>query len=153
VAGGGPRAYRGVVRNILRRGSRREPVYRVTAARRGTTEDVRRRERRYVITMLVRTACLLLAIFVPVTPLRIAFVIGAVFLPYFAVVFANGGREPATAAPDLLDAPPRTRLETGLAPGDATGTAPGDAARTGPGGQAGTDSPPPEGPPRHGSVS
>jgi hypothetical protein len=134
VAGFPSRAYGGVVRNLLgrRRRGPRQPVYRVTAARRGTTDDVRRRERRYVITMLVRTACLLLAIFVPVTPLRVAFVIGAVVLPYFAVVFANGGREPATSAPDLLDAPPRIPLERGP---DTT------------------DSTPSEAPPRHGSVS
>ncbi|MGH8870254.1 MAG: DUF3099 domain-containing protein [Actinomycetes bacterium] len=117
-----------------RRAERRDEtqVYRVTSARRGHSQDIRRRERRYIITMLVRTVCLLLAIFVPVTPLRIVFVVAAVVLPYFAVVFANSGHEPDGSAPDLLDAPPQIPLPSGP---DAT------------------DSEPPGRPPRHGSVS
>jgi len=112
VAGPGRLAYRGGVRLPFRHRAQ-DPVYRVTAARRGASEDIRRRETRYIVTMLVRTACLLLAIFVPVTPLRILFVIGAVVLPYIAVVFANGGHEPDAGAPDLLDAPPRIPLSEG----------------------------------------
>jgi hypothetical protein len=74
------------------------PVYRVTSARRGLREDVGARERRYVVTMSVRTLCLLLAVVVH-GPLRFVCVAAAVVLPYIAVVFANGGREPA--GPDL----------------------------------------------------
>jgi hypothetical protein len=81
-----------------------EAVYTVTDARRPMSEDIGYRERRYLITMGVRTLCFVLSIVFALTLGRLgmilAFValIGAVVLPYIAVVFANGGREPDSAA-------------------------------------------------------
>jgi hypothetical protein len=75
-------------------------VYTVTDARRPLSEDIGYRERRYLITMGVRALCFLLSIIFAVTLpggwrwLAIAALIGAVILPYVAVIFANGGREP-----------------------------------------------------------
>lgn len=46
------------------------------------------REKRYAITMAIRTACFVSMIFVS-GPLRWVFLAGAVFLPYIAVVLAN----------------------------------------------------------------
>lgn len=60
------------------------------------SEDIGHRERRYMITMGIRTACLILAFFVH-GPWRFVALAGAIFLPYFAVIFANGGREPEPA--------------------------------------------------------
>lgn len=60
------------------------------------SEDIGHRERRYMITMAIRTACLILAFFVH-GPWRFVALAGAIFLPYFAVIFANGGREPEPA--------------------------------------------------------
>lgn len=37
-------------------------VFRITGARTGLSEDVRGRQRRYVVSMLIRTACVLLAV-------------------------------------------------------------------------------------------
>lgn len=81
-----------------------ETVYTVTDARRPMSEDIGYRERRYLITMAVRTVCFALSIVFATTLGRVgvvlAFValIAAVVLPYIAVVFANGGREPDSAA-------------------------------------------------------
>jgi hypothetical protein len=77
-------------------------------------QDVRARQTRYVVSMLIRTACFVGAI-VASGPLRWVLVVAALFLPYIAVVFANAGsrRAPqnATFAPEpfgmLEPGPPR----------------------------------------------
>ena len=81
-----------------------EAVYTVTDAHRPMSEDIGYRERRYLITMGVRALCFLLSILFAVTLhgsgrwLAIVALIGAVVLPYVAVIFANGGREPDSSA-------------------------------------------------------
>jgi len=67
-------------------------VYTITDAQRGLSVEQTGRTRRYLISMGIRTACVLLAIFVPGWP-RWVFIAGAVVLPYLAVVIANAGRE------------------------------------------------------------
>lgn len=57
------------------------------------SEDIDQRQRRYLISMGIRTVCVLLVVFLP-NPWRWFAAAGAIFLPYIAVVFANGGREP-----------------------------------------------------------
>lgn len=74
-------------------------VHLVTQARPAKSEDIGYRERRYLIMMGVRTACFIVAVIVftqgagwyTAIP-----AVGAVVLPYFAVVLANGGREPTS---------------------------------------------------------
>jgi hypothetical protein len=68
-------------------------VISVSGVQSSLTDDVRARTRRYTISMLVRTACVLGAI-VAEGPLRWTLFVGALVLPYVAVVMANGGREP-----------------------------------------------------------
>ena len=69
----------------------------VTQAPKPKSEDIGYRERRYLIMMGIRVVCFLVAI-VMVTQGAgwwAAFpAVGALLIPYFAVVFANGGREP-----------------------------------------------------------
>ncbi|WP_042377794.1 DUF3099 domain-containing protein [Streptacidiphilus melanogenes] len=70
---------------------------RITAARPGLSEDIRHRQRRYALTMGIRTLCVILAIVlwqVDRVAAVIAIVAGGV-LPYIAVVFANAGHENA----------------------------------------------------------
>lgn len=67
-------------------------VFTITDAQRGLSVEQSGRTRRYLISMGIRTACVLLAIFVPGWP-RWVFIAGAVVLPYLAVVIANAGRE------------------------------------------------------------
>lgn len=93
-------------------------VFRITGARTGLQEDVRGRQRRYVISMVVRTISVILAATlwnVERHVAIVALVLGAV-LPYIAVVIANAGRENAPSLPSTfvttpmkpMIAPPRT---------------------------------------------
>lgn len=84
-------------------------VYRVTATRQSRSADISHRYRRYALTMGIRTVCFAGAIFTT-GPLRWTLFAAALLLPYLAVVFANGGREPSRedALPVVL--PSRTHL-------------------------------------------
>ena len=69
----------------------------VTQARRPLSEDIRYRQHRYLLMMAIRTACFAVAVILYVAHLRWLILIpavGAVLIPYIAVIFANGGREP-----------------------------------------------------------
>lgn len=77
--------------------TRGEQVHLVTQARRPMSEDIRYRQHRYLIMMAIRTACFAIAVIMFVAHLRWLVLIpavGAIFIPYIAVIFANGGREP-----------------------------------------------------------
>ncbi|MBO1414710.1 DUF3099 domain-containing protein [Streptomyces sp. FH025] len=104
-------------------------VFRITGARSSLTEDVRGRQRRYVISMLLRTLCVLLAVVLWDVQRWLAFaaLAGAVLLPYFAVLIANAGRERAPGLPSTFDIPHDTPLMLG--PGGTGGA--GAAAGTG----------------------
>jgi hypothetical protein len=76
-------------------------VFRITGARASLQDDVRVRQRRYVISMSVRTVSVILAASlwnVERHVAIVALVLGAV-LPYIAVVIANAGRENAPSLP------------------------------------------------------
>ncbi|MGN6599858.1 MAG: DUF3099 domain-containing protein [Actinomycetes bacterium] len=91
---------------------REEPeVFSISGARKSVTEDVSARQRRYLISMGVRTACFVLAVVVS-GPLRWVFLVGAVILPYLSVVFANAGREPAGDPPPTVTLETRTAIES-----------------------------------------
>ncbi|MEU1540665.1 DUF3099 domain-containing protein [Actinacidiphila glaucinigra] len=92
-------------------------VFRITGTAAGLTEDVRGRQRRYIISMSVRTLSFILAVVLwnVSTPLAwIALVLGLV-LPYIAVVIANAGRENAPGLPSARIAPP---VPPALGPGE-----------------------------------
>jgi hypothetical protein len=76
-------------------------VVRITGARSSLSEDVRKRQRRYMIAMAVRTLCVILTVVLWKESRIIAIVtlVGGIFIPYLAVVFANGGRENAPSMP------------------------------------------------------
>ncbi|MEU0074630.1 DUF3099 domain-containing protein [Streptomyces sp. NPDC006332] len=79
-------------------------VFRITGARTGLEEDVRGRQRRYVISMTIRTVSVILAATlwnVERHVAIVALVLGAV-LPYIAVVVANAGRENAPSLPSTF---------------------------------------------------
>lgn len=67
-------------------------VFTITDAQRALSDEQAGRTRRYLISMGIRTACVIAAIFVPGWP-RWFLIAGAVVLPYLAVVVANAGRE------------------------------------------------------------
>ena len=67
-------------------------VYTITQAKRGLSNEQSGRTKRYLISMAIRTACVIAAIVVPGWP-KWLFIVGAVVLPYLAVVAANAGHE------------------------------------------------------------
>jgi hypothetical protein len=78
-------------------GRGRPQVHMVTQARRSLSDDISFRQRRYLLMMGIRAACFVIAVVMFINHLGwLAAVpaVGAIFIPYFAVVFANGGREP-----------------------------------------------------------
>ncbi|MFJ3230551.1 DUF3099 domain-containing protein [Streptomyces sp. NPDC086787] len=83
-------------------------VFRITGARTGLAEDVRTRQRRYIISMSVRTVSVILAATlwgVERHVALVALVLGAL-LPYVAVVIANAGRERPPSLPSTFVAAP-----------------------------------------------
>lgn len=67
-------------------------VYTITQANRSLSNEQSGRTKKYLISMGIRTACVLAAIVVPGWP-KWLFIAGAVVLPYLAVVMANAGHE------------------------------------------------------------
>lgn len=65
-----------------------EPVA-ITDARLSKSEDVGRREHRYLMTMVFRTACFVGLFFVPFGWWQLGLLAGAAFVPPLAVVLAN----------------------------------------------------------------
>ena len=89
-----------------------ETVHSVTGVATSLTADVRSRQRRYVLSMAVRTICFLAAVVTP-SPWRWILLSAAVVLPHIAVVAANGGREPTHDAPPPVVLPMRSQLPMG----------------------------------------
>jgi Flp pilus assembly protein TadB len=94
-----------------RRGTH-EPI-RITTASTGAEEGIAARQKRYLIAMGIRTACFLVVAFLAVTHfgpgwLPWIFVVGAVLLPYVAVVMANAGNAKSDGF-QLMDGPSQER--------------------------------------------
>jgi len=89
----------------------REPVYSVTSAKSGQRDEIGRRERRYAISMTIRTVCFVSAVIAWVTVgawLGAILFVGAIILPYTSVVLANAGTRTQATGVDLLSNPPGT---------------------------------------------
>ncbi|MFJ9925500.1 MULTISPECIES: DUF3099 domain-containing protein [Streptomyces] len=90
-------------------------VFRITGARTGLAEDVRGRQRRYVISMSIRTVSVILAatLWNVERPLAIVALVAGAILPYIAVVVANAGRERPPGLPStFVTAPLRPMIGT-----------------------------------------
>ncbi|WP_107774440.1 DUF3099 domain-containing protein [Nocardioides sediminis] len=83
---------------MARREDRSAPV-RITTAATSHHEDIAARQRRYVISMTIRTVCFVAAVAVGPGWLRWVLVAAALLLPYVAVVMAN----PETRKDDSFD--------------------------------------------------
>lgn len=86
---------------MLRR-NRERHAHSITKARTSLREDVAGRQRRYFISMMIRTLCFILMVIFP-SPWRWLFLVGALFLPYISVVIANAGREPTITPSAVTD--------------------------------------------------
>ncbi|MFE2886486.1 DUF3099 domain-containing protein [Streptomyces graminifolii] len=114
-------------------------VFRITGARTGLAEDIRGRQRRYIISMSIRTVSVILACALWNVERHVAIValVLGVLLPYVAVVIANAGRENAPGLPSTfvttplrpMIAPPRSdETFTGAVPEEVV-TEPAPGAR------------------------
>jgi Flp pilus assembly protein TadB len=86
---------------------------RITTASAGAGADIDSRQKRYVITMGIRTLCFLAVAVLAMTHFGPAwlpwiFVVGAVVLPYVAVVMANASNTKSDGF-ELLDGPSQDR--------------------------------------------
>jgi hypothetical protein len=99
----------------------KEPApVRITTATRSRKEDIALRQRRYLISMGIRTACFLLAV-VSMGHWWLWFFIAASFvLPPVAVIIANSNAAPDPGGPDFFDPAGTTR-----AIGDSSSRDPG----------------------------
>jgi hypothetical protein len=79
-------------------GSGEPEVHRITAAQEPHSDNLEARMGRYLLSMLIRTACFVL-MFITHGPMRWVFAVGAIFLPYVAVIFANAGGTRRQAGP------------------------------------------------------
>lgn len=78
----------------------------ITSAPKSLKSDLAGRQRRYLISMIIRTLCFLLTVVLP-SPYRWFALAGAMFLPYIAVVIANAGRETVLPGANILSKRPR----------------------------------------------
>ncbi len=112
---------------------RRDRAQLVTEARRSLTEDVAYRQRRYLIMMGIRVVCFVVAVLLFVNHfgwLTAIPAVGAIVIPYFAVIFANSGREPSGGRGFQAYEP---HLPARFAPPATSGPGPGGpAGATGP---------------------
>ncbi len=103
-------------------------VVRITGANPGLGADVRTRQRRYLISMAVRTVAFVAAVALLRGWARWLGVVVAVVLPWFAVVIANVGRSSRVVAPLQPGSNPARTLTAGAAePDRRTVTVPGTA--------------------------
>lgn len=85
-------------------------VHSITDAASAHSEDMRQRMIKYALAMGIRMVCLIL-IFVVDGWFKLVMVAGAVFLPWIAVVIANGSDKAEIHSDSLLDAAPLAELE------------------------------------------
>jgi hypothetical protein len=126
-------AYLGGVRIAHR--TRQQDVALVTDAKRPMSEDIAFRERRYLIMMGIRVLCFGITILLFVAHAGWFSAIpaaGAIVIPYFAVVFANGGREPSNTRGFRIYEPnlPERFSEAGEATDGRSRSATGDRQTT-----------------------
>jgi hypothetical protein len=98
-------------------------VHSITDAAGAHSEDMHRRMVKYALAMGIRMVCLIL-IFVVDGWFKILMVAGAVFLPWIAVVIANGNDKAEGHSDSLLDSAPLAEIESPPPPIRADG--PGD---------------------------
>lgn len=86
-----------------------DPVYGITTAEQSHTDDVARRQKQYILTMLVRVVSIVVVVSVPGMSwqIKILLCLVATVIPYIAVVRANGGPMPEKDPTNLLVSPPQ----------------------------------------------
>jgi hypothetical protein len=96
----------------MRSSSEPEPV-RITTASRPRSEDIRGREKRYLISMGIRTLCFVLGVLFMGHWYMWLFLVASFFLPTIAVVIANAGVNPDPGGSEHAYRPDLPALGTG----------------------------------------
>ncbi|MEP7090443.1 MAG: DUF3099 domain-containing protein [Nocardioidaceae bacterium] len=91
-----------------------EPV-RITTAPRSHRDDIALRQRRYLISMSIRTVCFVLAVVSIGHWFLWVFLAASFFLPTIAVVVANSHVAPDPGGPDYFEPDPSVRAIGGPA--------------------------------------
>ena len=105
-------------------------VHSITDAAAAHSEEMRQRMIKYAVAMGIRMVCLIL-IFVVDGWLKILPVIGAVFLPWVAVIIANGGDTAEVHSDSLLEHAPLAQLDVpAAAPAGQGDAVPDDPSMT-----------------------
>jgi hypothetical protein len=97
------------------RPKRPEPA-RITSASRPRSEDIRGRERRYLISMGIRTLCFILGVLFVGHWIMWVFLGASIFLPYVAVVIANAGANTDPGASEFAYDPELRAIGQGPVP-------------------------------------
>ena len=96
-----------------RQGRRPPAPVRITTAATSRADDIASRQRRYVISMGIRTVCFIAAVLVGPNWFRWVLIAAALFLPYVAVVMANAVNSRADSFALLADGGVKTELTAG----------------------------------------
>ena len=104
-------------------------VHSITDAATAHSEEMRQRMIKYAVAMGIRMVCLIL-IFVVDGWFKVLPVIGAVFLPWIAVIIANGGDTAEVHSDSLLDYVPVAELDAPGASAAPAADASEDASMT-----------------------
>ena len=107
------------------RSSGDEQVYGITTAETSHTEDITRRQKQYIVTMLIRVVSIVVVVFVPGIswPVKIGLCLAATIIPYVAVIRANGGPTPERDPTNLMIGPPERAALGSAQPGLPGGAA------------------------------
>ncbi|MBS2538537.1 DUF3099 domain-containing protein [Catenulispora sp. NF23] len=104
-----------------------QDVFGITDAPKPLSQDIRSRESKYLMAMGIRIAAFLLIVILPIDwPWKLGLAALALVLPYVAVVYANGGREPQSGA----DSPFMDQERLALLPGQGVRETPRDHGLT-----------------------
>ena len=101
---------------------RKQQVFSITSAAESQSEDRGRRERRYAISMAIRTLCFVGGVIVlttvpsPWSNLGWVLFVGAVFLPYTSVILANAGVRKKGEGPSPFGPEAKGQLEAPRTP-------------------------------------
>ena len=93
-----------------------DPVYSITSAKSGHSDDIGSRELRYGISMGIRTLCFVGAVVAWQTVggwVPWVLLVGALVLPYTSVIFANAGVRTKGRGTNIIPPETRGKLEPG----------------------------------------
>lgn len=93
----------------MRRRTASGPVL-ITTAAPSRVDEFNDRRNQYILVMSIRVLCFILAVVIPITWLRMVFVVAALVLPWVAVLAANQVKAKSVGAPALFVPKPRRAL-------------------------------------------